>query len=304
MRRDGRGGGRQGQDRGHVGGLQSGRPPRPLRGRRARAGRACPCRARPAGRDRRSGRRRPRPPRTSVRPPGRSGRDRRGRGHDRPGTHRRSARRASARPRRSLWLGTFPSWASTISRATSTRLCWRSPTWNCPWWSSSCPGGTRCSWRWTRRAAIRCSGRRSTTRRARPSTKWPATSASATPGARRSTGWRCRVILAPSAFPGRCRRGPFDFSFSGIKTAVVNYVRAHPEVTNADVAASFQEAVVDVLVAKSLAAAEEIGARGGLPGRGRGGQLVAAGAFCGGFRRPGARSRTFRAERCARTTPP
>jgi N6-L-threonylcarbamoyladenine synthase len=63
-------------------------------------------------------------------------------------------------------------------------------------------------------------------------------------------------------FPRATTSGAFDFSFSGLKTAVVSYVRAHPEVTNADVAASFQEAVVDVLVAKSLAAAEEIGARG------------------------------------------
>jgi len=38
-------------------------------------------------------------------------------------------------------------------------------------------------------------------------------------------------------------------------------------VANADVAASFQEAVVDVLVAKSLAAADESGSRS-LPGRG------------------------------------
>ncbi|MGA3217122.1 MAG: tRNA (adenosine(37)-N6)-threonylcarbamoyltransferase complex transferase subunit TsaD [Acidimicrobiales bacterium] len=74
--------------------------------------------------------------------------------------------------------------------------------------------------------------------------------------------------LAASGDPGAIRfprattAGAFDFSFSGLKTAVVSYVRAHPEVSNADVAASFQEAVVDVLVAKSLAAAEEIGARG------------------------------------------
>lgn len=67
-----------------------------------------------------------------------------------------------------------------------------------------------------------------------------------------------RAVRFPRASP----EGAFDFSFSGIKTAVVNYVRAHPEVTNADVAASFQEAVVEVLVARSLAAAEEIGARG------------------------------------------
>ncbi len=63
-------------------------------------------------------------------------------------------------------------------------------------------------------------------------------------------------------FPRGAPSGAFDFSFSGLKTAVVNYVRAHPDVSNADVAASFQEAVVDVLVAKALAAAEEIGARG------------------------------------------
>lgn len=74
--------------------------------------------------------------------------------------------------------------------------------------------------------------------------------------------------LATSGDPGAIRfprattAGAFDFSFSGLKTAVVSYVRAHPEVSNEDVAASFQEAVVDVLVAKSLAAAEEIGAKG------------------------------------------
>jgi len=63
-------------------------------------------------------------------------------------------------------------------------------------------------------------------------------------------------------FPRALTEGMFDFSFSGLKTAVVNYVRSHPDVANADVAACFQEAVVDVLVAKALAAAEEIGARG------------------------------------------
>ena len=46
-----------------------------------------------------------------------------------------------------------------------------------------------------------------------------------------------------------------DFSFSGLKTAVVQYVRKHPEAEVADVAASFQAAVVDVLVDKLLRAA-------------------------------------------------
>jgi N6-L-threonylcarbamoyladenine synthase len=49
-----------------------------------------------------------------------------------------------------------------------------------------------------------------------------------------------------------------DFSFSGIKTAVVNYCRSHPPSDDgiADIAASFQEAVVDVLVDKIVWAAQ------------------------------------------------
>jgi N6-L-threonylcarbamoyladenine synthase len=61
----------------------------------------------------------------------------------------------------------------------------------------------------------------------------------------------------PRALPAR----PVDFRFSGLKTAVVNHVRAHPEIPTADVAASFQAAVVDVLVTKALAAARDTGAR-------------------------------------------
>jgi tRNA N6-adenosine threonylcarbamoyltransferase len=46
-----------------------------------------------------------------------------------------------------------------------------------------------------------------------------------------------------------------NFSFSGLKTAVVQWVRKHPEAEVADVAASFQAAVVDVLVEKLIRAA-------------------------------------------------
>ncbi len=56
--------------------------------------------------------------------------------------------------------------------------------------------------------------------------------------------------------------GDFDFSFSGLKTAVINYVRKHPEATDADLAASFQEAVVDVLVTKAMRAADHVAAKG------------------------------------------
>jgi N6-L-threonylcarbamoyladenine synthase len=53
----------------------------------------------------------------------------------------------------------------------------------------------------------------------------------------------------------------FDFSFSGLKTAVVNMfkdrIARREALPLADIAASFQEAVVDVLVAKTMRAAEE-----------------------------------------------
>ena len=46
-----------------------------------------------------------------------------------------------------------------------------------------------------------------------------------------------------------------DLSFSGLKTSVLRWVRAHPEAAVADVAAAFQEAVVDVLALKLRRAA-------------------------------------------------
>jgi N6-L-threonylcarbamoyladenine synthase len=64
------------------------------------------------------------------------------------------------------------------------------------------------------------------------------------------------------AFPRAMRDEGLDFSFSGLKTAVVRAVRARPDARDEDVAAAFQQAVVDVLVAKAMRAAESIGARG------------------------------------------
>jgi N6-L-threonylcarbamoyladenine synthase len=63
-------------------------------------------------------------------------------------------------------------------------------------------------------------------------------------------------------FPRAMLDAGLDFSFSGLKTAVMNHVRRHPDVVSADVAASFQAAVVDVLVTKARRAASEVGARG------------------------------------------
>ena len=57
----------------------------------------------------------------------------------------------------------------------------------------------------------------------------------------------------------------YDFSFSGLKTAVARYVeaaeRAGEVISVEDVCASFQEAVVDVLTAKAIMACEDTGAR-------------------------------------------
>jgi len=64
------------------------------------------------------------------------------------------------------------------------------------------------------------------------------------------------------AFPRPMLNDGLDFSFSGLKTAVVNHVRKHPDVGAADVAASFQQAAVDVLVTKARRAARQIDARG------------------------------------------
>lgn len=61
-------------------------------------------------------------------------------------------------------------------------------------------------------------------------------------------------------FPRALLDQGYDLSFSGLKTAVVRTVERDPSVSTVDVAASFQEAVVDVLVRKSLRAVTEVGA--------------------------------------------
>jgi N6-L-threonylcarbamoyladenine synthase len=61
------------------------------------------------------------------------------------------------------------------------------------------------------------------------------------------------------AFPRPMLNDGDNFSFSGLKTAVVHWVRKHPDTPVADVAAAFQAAVVEVLVSKLLRAAERTG---------------------------------------------
>lgn len=56
---------------------------------------------------------------------------------------------------------------------------------------------------------------------------------------------------------------PYDFSFSGVKSAVLNYINGckmkGEEYNNADIAASFQKAVTDVLVENAMRAVKEYG---------------------------------------------
>ena len=78
---------------------------------------------------------------------------------------------------------------------------------------------------------------------------------------------------------------PYDFSFSGLKTAVARYLESTPQHVRADVAASFQEAIVDVLLQKSLRACQETGIN----------SLVIAGGVAAN-----SRLRAVATERCAK----
>ncbi len=96
------------------------------------------------------------------------------------------------------------------------------------------------------------------------------------------------------AFPRSTPGNGYDFSFSGLKTSVVNTVRRHPDADTADVAASFRQAVVDVLVTRTRSAAADVGARAAVPGRRSGRQLPPAVDGRGGLR--GRRDRRLPAE--------
>ena len=63
--------------------------------------------------------------------------------------------------------------------------------------------------------------------------------------------------IASLKLPRAWLKGTNDFSFSGVKTALLRLVEADKVTSKADAAASFQEAVVDVLVTKTVAVAKE-----------------------------------------------
>ena len=67
-------------------------------------------------------------------------------------------------------------------------------------------------------------------------------------------------------FPrGKIEGSPYDFSFSGLKSCVLNYINhakmTGEEINVPDLAASFQHSVVDSLVSRTIAAAKEYGYR-------------------------------------------
>ena len=69
-----------------------------------------------------------------------------------------------------------------------------------------------------------------------------------------------KAIVFPKA---KVAENPYDFSFSGLKSAVLNYINGckmkRQEINEADIAASFQKAVVDVLVEHTMQAAADFG---------------------------------------------
>jgi N6-L-threonylcarbamoyladenine synthase len=98
------------------------------------------------------------------------------------------------------------------------------------------------------------------------------------------------AVRFPRAMAGS---GDYDFSLSGLKTAVIRHVRkerdAGREPSLPDLAASFQEAVVDVQVQKTIAAAEEKGVEtillgGGVVANSRLRERMTAEAGARGFR--------------------
>ena len=129
------------------------------------------------------------------------------------------------------------------------------------------------------RRRSRCSGRRSTTRPARRSTRARGCSASATPAAPRSTGSRARAIRRRSTSRSPACPG-LDFSFSGVKTALLYEVRELGRPGRGAARRPRGELPAGDRRARSsqrtLEAAEQTGRRADRDRRRRGGELRAA----------------------------
>ncbi len=71
----------------------------------------------------------------------------------------------------------------------------------------------------------------------------------------------------------------YDFSFSGLKTAVLYYLRDNPKYKKADVAASFEQSTIDVMVGKAIRAAREYRAKSVFLGGGVAANMALRGAL-------------------------
>ena len=70
-----------------------------------------------------------------------------------------------------------------------------------------------------------------------------------------------RPMLKENPAKSHDRGARYEFSFSGLKTSVLYFRRDNPKVSRENLCASFQQAVIDVLVGKTIRAAREFGAR-------------------------------------------
>jgi len=69
------------------------------------------------------------------------------------------------------------------------------------------------------------------------------------------------MLYAKNPAKAGARGASYNFSFSGLKTSVLYYLRDNPKENKANIAASFQQAAIDVLTKKAMRAAEEFSAR-------------------------------------------
>ena len=164
-----------------------------------------------------------------------------------------------------------------ISPATSSRSCCRTASCRCRRSCSSCRAATPACISSSARARTSCSAARATMRRARRTTRWRSCSASAIRAGRSSIGWRRRgndraVALPTTRLTHADRNAPelkgdLDFSFSGLKTAVLRHVRgraqgaARPTQEIADICASFQRVVVTALIERTVRRRAALSAR-------------------------------------------
>ncbi len=172
--------------------------------------------------------------------------------------------RTSRLRRPSPGRGACLSFRSTISRVTSPRSTCNRTRWSRRSCACSRAAATRCSSTFVVAAlGLVFSGRRSTTRQARRSTRARGCSGSAIPAAPRSTASPATAIRRAFEFPV-ARVPGLDFSFSGLKTALLYTVRelqpAELEQRRPDLAASYQRAIVRALVERTRQAAAEVGA--------------------------------------------